>query len=252
MPIRWWLAWEIKTKKKIFDYNNHPLIVINLTWTDMITVKGFHCTRNFSCILCTFFQYYPSKWESRLVCRTENKELAGKEWWASCPFNSYIILASFVFSCTYSSYCPVSVLYLPVLCDLVPTMHCMFERFGSMNYIFPNVCECCIIAESQNIFFLGHNMWKCLISIFYSIFSQSVCVRNRKGDRPRHLKDHPQPPEQRESHWFPRKTGCFTHSIPNILGFNSPAAHGNPCGNRSNDMSVSQCLFPQVDTCCLP
>ncbi len=28
-----------KEKEKI----NHPLIVINLIWTDVITIRGFHC-----------------------------------------------------------------------------------------------------------------------------------------------------------------------------------------------------------------
>lgn len=33
-------------------------------------------------------------------------------------------------------------------------------------------------------------------------------------------------------------TGCLTHSIQNILGFNSPAACGNSCSGRSNNMTV--------------
>ncbi len=33
-----------KEKEKKFGYNNHPLIVINLTRTDVITVRGFDCT----------------------------------------------------------------------------------------------------------------------------------------------------------------------------------------------------------------
>ncbi len=32
-----------KEKEKKFGYNNHPLKVINLTRTDVIIVRGFHC-----------------------------------------------------------------------------------------------------------------------------------------------------------------------------------------------------------------
>ncbi len=43
MSIRWSTAWYIKKKKKFFC-NNHLLIVINSTWPDVITIRGFHCT----------------------------------------------------------------------------------------------------------------------------------------------------------------------------------------------------------------
>ncbi len=33
-----------KEKEKTNGFNNHLLIVISLTWTDMITVRSFHCT----------------------------------------------------------------------------------------------------------------------------------------------------------------------------------------------------------------
>ncbi len=32
-----------KEKEKKNGYNNHPLTVFNLTRTDVITIKGFHC-----------------------------------------------------------------------------------------------------------------------------------------------------------------------------------------------------------------
>ncbi len=32
-----------KDKKQKNGYNYHLLIVINLTWTDVITMSGFHC-----------------------------------------------------------------------------------------------------------------------------------------------------------------------------------------------------------------
>ncbi len=30
-------------KEKKFGYNNNSLIVINMIWTDVITIRGFHC-----------------------------------------------------------------------------------------------------------------------------------------------------------------------------------------------------------------
>ncbi len=35
-----------KGKEKKKGYNNHLLIVINLTRTDVITIRGFHCIYN--------------------------------------------------------------------------------------------------------------------------------------------------------------------------------------------------------------
>ena len=34
----------IGMRNKEIGYCNHPLIVINLTRTDVITISGFHCT----------------------------------------------------------------------------------------------------------------------------------------------------------------------------------------------------------------
>ncbi len=41
-----------KEKEKKICHNNHLLIVINWTQTDVITVRGFHCTNNFITLLC--------------------------------------------------------------------------------------------------------------------------------------------------------------------------------------------------------
>ena len=35
-----------KEKEKTFGYNNHLLIVINLTQTDVIIISGFRCKGN--------------------------------------------------------------------------------------------------------------------------------------------------------------------------------------------------------------
>lgn len=72
-----------------------------------------------------------------------------------------------------------------------------------------------------------------------NIFPECVCMQEREPHTPRHLKDHKH--QSWENHsirliLYGDGPGCFTHSI---LGFNSPAACGNPCGNRSNEMSVS-------------